>query len=441
MSGDDEMTNLNPWLRRDLPVARTLDGPIRDYLRLEAAGGIALLVATVAALVVANTALAGTVEDFWQTELTLIDIGDFHLSEPLHAWVNDGLMTIFFFVVGLEIKRELVVGELSEPRVALLPVVAAVGGMVVPAVLYAIINGTGDAGAGWGIPMATDIAFAVGLLALLGPRIPSPLRLFLLTLAIVDDIGAIVVIGLFYTDQLHLDWAMAAFALIAVTVALKALRVWAIPIYVALGAALWVATFESGVHATIAGVIMGLLAPARALRPEPHHSAIDADTTVDTIHKTIFEVRESAPVAERLQHLIHPWSAFLVLPMFAFANARIDLSGSAIQTALQSRTGLGIVAGLVIGKPLGILAATWLAQRSGAAALPEGVTFTHIAGIGAVAGIGFTVSLFITDLAFTNPLTIVDAHLGIVVASLLAAAAGTAVLWYAPSKPGPEAKP
>jgi NhaA family Na+:H+ antiporter len=404
---------------------------VRDFLELEVAGGGVLLVATLAALVVANSPAAGGVEDFFAQELTVFEIGELHLVESLRGWINDGLMALFFFVVGLEIKREFADGELADPQQAFLPSVAAVGGMVVPALFFVVLAGGGPPADGWGIPMATDIAFALGVLALLGPRVPSSLRLFLLTLAIVDDIGAILVIAVFYTEQVHFGWLGAAIGLLVLVRGLRQLRVWYIPIYVVLGVAAWVAMLESGVHATIAGVALGLLTPTSPLRPEPHDTLVSQDTSPDSVRRSIFELRESIGVAERLQHLIHPWSAFLILPIFAFANARIEISPSALSNAVSSSVGLGVVAGLVVGKPLGIVTAAWLAHRSGLASLPSDCSMRHIVGVGTVAGIGFTVSLFITELAFGDPTLVADAKLAVLVASGAAAAFGAALLWLA----------
>ncbi len=426
--------NRAPWIRGDRPVPRAVRGPVHDFLQLEVAGGGVLLMATVAALVVANSPAAAGVEDFFAQELTVFEIGQLHLTESLHGWINDGLMALFFFVVGLEIKREFADGELADPHQALLPVVSAIGGMVVPALIFVVFAGGGPSAEGWGIPMATDIAFALGVLALLGQRVPSSLRLFLLTLAIVDDIGAILVIAVFYTEQVHLGWLATAIGLLVAVRGIRQLRVWYIPIYVVLGTLAWVAMLEAGVHSTIAGVALGLLTPTTPLRPEPHDTIVGEDPSPDSVRRSVFEVRESVGVAERLQHLIHPWSAFLILPMFAFANARIEISQSALSDAVSSPVGLGVIAGLVVGKPLGIVTAAWLAQRSGLATLPNGCNMGHIVGVGAVAGVGFTVSLFITELAFDDPTLIADAKLAVLVGSVAAGSVGAALLMM---QPGP----
>ena len=388
---NDEQTEDQPesvaqatWVERDLPIARMVARPIRHFIHVETAGGLVLLAAAVAALVVANTGLADPVETFWQRELTLIEIGDFHLTEDLLHWVNDGLMAIFFFVVGLEIKRELVTGELKDPTRAALPAIAALGGIVVPAALYTAFNAGGPGADGWGIPMATDIAFVVGVLAILGSRVPSGLRIFLLTLAIVDDIVAILVIAVFYTAELSIGWLSLAGAGLVLIVAMRLGRVWYVPAYVAVGVAIWVATLESGVHATIAGVALGLLAPAVAFRPNPTQVNIDPQSSLAELRSTIFDARESLPVAERLEYVVHPWSAFIILPLFAFANARIELSADVIGDAATSRIALGVVVGLVVGKPLGIVAATWIVTRFRLGTLPPGVTMRHVIGGGAL---------------------------------------------------------
>jgi NhaA family Na+:H+ antiporter len=306
--------------------------------------------------------------------------------------------------------------------------------MVVPALIYTAIN-TGGAGAhGWGVPMATDIAFAVGVLALLGDRVPASAKVLLLALAIVDDIGAIVVIAVAYTSELALGWLAAAVGGVALLVVLRRLHVWYLPVYVVLGIGVWLCTLESGIHATIAGVALGLLAPARPLLSEPQAESIadrlSADTavTAEEVRSISFELRESVSVAERIEDLLHPWSSYVIVPIFALANAGIALSWPGLSDAAGSAIGLGVVAGLVIGKPLGILVAVALLVRSGKGRLPDDLDWGHIAGIGALAGIGFTVSLFITGLAYDRSVETTDAALGVLAASVLAAAAGTLVL-------------
>ena len=446
-SAPDDLWRGGPvWTASDRPLARYVARPVREFLRVESAGSVLLLAATVVALLWVNLPVDGWAsgyDHFWHTPLT-IELGDWRIEESLQHWVNDGLMTLFFFVVGLEIKDELVHGDLRDPRTAALPIVAAVGGMVVPALLYVAIAGGGDAGAGWGIPMATDIAFAVGVLGVLGRRIPSAARLFLLTLAIVDDIGAILVIAVFYTDDLALGWLALALGLLAVMAVLRVLRVWAIPVYVVLGVGVWFALLESGVHATLAGVAIGLLTPAVALlRPEvATEYAADAlrdnDLDADELRRLRFLVGESVPVVERLQARLHPVSSYLVLPVFALANAGVALDG--LGDAVTSPVGLGVGVGLVVGKPLGIALACFVAIRLGIGRMPAATSWAQLIGVGAVAGIGFTVSLFIAGLSFADPALTDDAKVGILLASALAAVVGVVVLLTS-SRRAPEPGP
>ncbi|MDE0927721.1 MAG: Na+/H+ antiporter NhaA [Acidimicrobiales bacterium] len=412
--------------------------PMQRFLGIEAAGGVLLMVATVVAMVWANSPWSSSYTDLWNTEINL-SLGNLltleHQGHPLtlSQFVNDVLMVIFFFVVGLEIKRELVMGELREFRAALLPAAAALGGMVVPALVYFALNSSGDASAGWGIPMATDIAFAVGVLSLLGPRIPTSLKIFLLTLAIVDDIGAILVIAIFYTEKLAAEWLLLAFAVAVVVRLLTKARVWYTPIYAVLGTVMWYAIFESGVHATIAGVVMGLLAPAKPLIEEDHHvvafqrSGV-TDVDAHSLRRMAFEISETVPVTERLENLLHPLTGFIILPLFALANAGIILSVDSITAAASSGITLGVSLGLVVGKIIGVSVFTLLAVRFGLCSLPAGASSRHVVGIAAMAGIGFTVSLFITGLAFSDPVLQDEAKIGILVASLVAALLGAFIL-------------
>lgn len=420
------------WLNSEHFLARRLGRPVQRFMHIEASGGIVLLVAAAAALVWANSPWSASYHDLWGTSLS-IDLGGNVVSEDLRHWVNDGLMALFFFVVGLEIKQELATGYLSKLRDALLPAIAALGGMVVPAIIYAVINAGGAGADGWGIPMATDIAFALGVLALLGNRVPPTLKILLLALAIVDDIGAIVVIAIFYTDDLQISWLVAAVAGLALIVILRRRRVWYTPLYGAIGLVVWFATLESGIHATIAGVALGLLAPARPLLPDTDAAAIadrisdDRNVTVAEIRQVSFELRESASVAERLQDLLHPWTSYLVIPLFALANAGVELSGDIIGDAATSPVTSGVFIGLLIGKFIGITGAVFLATKMRIASLPDGVTPRQITGMALLAGIGFTVSLFISGLAFEDALTD-EAKIGVITASVLAATVGLLVL-------------
>jgi NhaA family Na+:H+ antiporter len=407
--------------------------PLVDFLHTEAAGGIVLLVATAVALLWANSPFQDSYTELWHTHLS-INLGDHTLDLDLQEWVNDGLMTIFFLVVGLEIKRELVDGELREPRRAAMPAIAALGGMIVPALIYTAINAGGGGTDGWGIPMATDIAMAVGVLSLLSRRVPSTLKLFLLALAIVDDIGAIVVIAIFYSSGIE----AAALGVAAVLVAVVVLAKWAgvrhHSVYVVLGLALWLAVEESGVHATLVGVVLGLLAPTRPVRRRQFidEEALTDLSSAEAARETAVMARESVSVVEWLEHLLHPWTSFVILPLFALANAGIPLSSEALSDAASSAITLGVVLGLVVGKLVGVTAFTWLAARLGLGVLPAGATWRNIVGVAALAGIGFTVSIFITGLAFEDAARQNEAKVGILVASALAAGLGSVILARGP---------
>ncbi len=382
-----------------IPLGRYLPPMGSAFVSVEVLGGVVLLIATIAALIWANVA-PGSYADVWSAELT-IGAGRFAITESLQHWVSDGLMTVFFFVVGLEIKRELVRGELRDPRIATMPVVAAIGGMVVPALLYLAVNTSGPGGKGWAIPMATDIAFAVAVLAIIGSRVPPQLKLFLLSLAIVDDIGAIIVIAVFYSGEISAAWLLGAVGGIAVIVGLQRLGARHALVYVLPAIGLWICVLESGVHATIAGVALGLLTPAHPIK--------------------------GREVLERLEARIHPWSSFLIVPIFALANAGIELGGGSASRALKSSIALGIVLGLVIGKPLGIVMATAIATRLRLGRLPDGVRLGHIFAAGAAAGIGFTVSLFVANLSYTG-VRLDEAKVAILTASLVSGAIGITLL-------------
>jgi len=377
--------------------------PLVDFFRAETVGGAVLLMATLAALVWANSPLGETYEALWTTELEL-GTASFGIREDLRHWVNDGLMVVFFFVVGLEVKRELVCGELSDRRAAAMPALAAVGGVVLPAVLFALIVAGGPGSGGWAIPMATDIAFAVGALALLGDRISPGVRLLLLSIAVVDDIIAVAVIAVFYAGDISPAWLAGAGAGLLATLGLRRLGVTSILVYVPVGLAVWVATHESGVHATLAGVALGLLTPARPVG--------------------------GRPVLERLEHRLHPLSSSIVIPLFALANAGVYLGGGTLSEAAGSRLAWAIVAGLVIGKLLGITIAVRLGLVLRAGTLPDDVERREVAGVAALGGIGFTVSLFITGLAFEEQALQDAAKVGIFAGSLLSAMLGAAIFVF-----------
>ena len=413
--------------RPDPLPGRRLPRSVRDFMATEASGGILLLVAAVVALIWANSAWGVGYQSVWNTEIS-VNIGRYVLEEDLHHWVNDALMAIFFLVVGLEIKRELVEGELRDPRTAAMPAFAALGGMVVPALLFALVAAGTDGSRGWGIPMATDIAFAIGVVALLGSRVPASLKLFLLTLAIVDDIGAILVIGVFYSSGLEPRFLLAALALVGAIVLLnRAGVVWAAP-YLVLGVALWLATYASGVHATLAGVVLGLLTPARSLLPATvaRNWAADLDDEpspheLDAMSKL---ARHAVSPAERIADLLHPWTSFLIVPLFALANAGVVIRSDSFDAPGATMVTIAVMVGLVVGKTLGIAGAAWLAARTGIARLPEGVTWPMMLAISTIAGIGFTVSLFIAELAFAVGPLQDAAKLGVLAASAVAALVG-----------------
>ena len=389
--------------RRPNPSAALPDAgrALLEFLKTEGGGGVVLLVAGVVALVWANSPWQEAYQDFWHQEIGIGPPG-WALQGSLQHWINDALMAFFFFVVGLEIKRELVSGELQEPRTAALPVIAAIGGMVVPVVLFWALAGSGEAARGWGIPMATDIAFAVGVLALLGRHAPRGLKVFVLTLAIVDDIGAILVIALFYAEQFEVGWLLGGVATLALVVVARRLGVNHPVAYIPLAVVAWYCTYRSGIHPTIAAVALGLLTPAGPVG--------------------------GRPVLEDLERRLHPWSSYFVIPVFALANAGVALGGDAIGDAAGSRLTWAVIVGLVAGKLTGIAGATFIGTRTRLGQLPAGVGNIHIIGAGAVGGIGFTVSLFITGLAFSTEALQAQAKIGILVGSLLAAVLGAGIL-------------
>jgi Na+:H+ antiporter, NhaA family len=376
---------------------------LRTFLKDESISGKLILAATVLALLVVNSRWRAGYEDFWHLNLG-IGIGGWSLSQDLRHWVNEGLMAFFFLVVGLEIKRELVRGELRDLQMAALPVAAAIGGMIVPALLYLSLNHEPEAMRGWGIPIATDIAFAVGVLALLGRRVPLSLKLFLLTLAIVDDIGAIFIIALYYAEIIHYGYLFASLGLVILLWLLRKKLLTHILVFMAFGTVLWVTTHLSGIHASIVGAALGLLAP---ISKDPG----------------------KVSVAQRLERLILPISTLVALPVFAFANAGIVLAGQAFTNHLATPVMQGIILGLVGGKVLGIFGASLLFVKLGIAKLPNSVRWPHIFGVGLIAGIGFTVSIFITELAFGKNQQLIEiAKLSIFIASTLSALLGCLVL-------------
>ena len=421
------------FLSSDRFVARALARPLARFLAVEVAGGAVLVAATVVALVWANSPWDGGYEALWGTDLS-VTLGRWSVHHDLRDWVNDGLMAVFFFVVGVEVKSELATGHLADRRAAAFPIAAALGGMVVPAALFLLIAGGGDEGAGWGIPMATDIAFALGVVALAGDRVPPSLKVALLGIAVVDDIGAILVIAAFYTDTLAVEWGVVALIGLAVVVVMRWAHVWYLPLYAVVGTAVWFATLQSGVHATLAGVALGLLVPVRSLLGAPDADAIaeelseDRDVTAAEVLEVSFRIRESVPFSERATDALHPWSSYLIVPVFALANAGVELSGSALRDVVGSPIGLGVALGLVVGKPVGIVLGALIAVRLGLATLPSGTDRRQLVGLGVVAGVGFTVSIFIAGLAYESAAQVEAAKLAVLVASAVASGAGLLLL-------------
>jgi NhaA family Na+:H+ antiporter len=446
-------------------LARSLGLASLRFVHTAEVGGAVLLLAALIALAWANSPWKQSYHDLFHTPIVL-KIGNFDLAVPdspaeghdeapasgaaeghggpaegmtLHHWINDGLMVIFFFIVGLEIKHELVEGQLAGVKRATFPVVLALGGMVAPALIYLALNLGGKGANGWGVPMATDIAFAVATLALLGKRVGATLRILLLAFAIADDLGAIAVIAIFYTESISWVALGVAAGLFLLVLLMQRLGVLDIAPYIFVGVLLWAAMLASGIHATIAGVVLGLLTPTMPFFPirkyRQEFSALEQE-----FQKALDEGRDddaeyhlgrierltlgTEPVLDRLIRLVHPWSAFVVLPIFALANAGVAINSAALSAAAGSPITWGIMLGLVVGKPLGITGFAWLATRIGLVSLPEGVTFRHLIGLGLLGGIGFTVALFITDLAFSDPALIEQAKIGILAASFVSAVVG-----------------
>jgi NhaA family Na+:H+ antiporter len=408
-----------------------LTKPFARFLAIEAAAGAILLLSTVAALVLSNSPWAHSFLNAWETQIGF-QVGAWELARSLKDWINDGLMTLFFFLVSLELKRELVLGELRNPRMAALSISAALGGMLVPAALYLMIQAGQPGQHGWGTVMATDTAFVIGCLALLGSRIPQSLRVFMLSLAIVDDIGAILIVAIGYSS--HISWHALALAALGIAV------VRAIAAHFLMGAFIWVAIDASGVHATVTGVILGLMTPARRwvsddrlyaiLKQVIAHPVSDEGSSStknrETLQVAEVAARETLSPVERLEIALHPWVGFVIMPLFALANAGVPIS----MDNLGGPVTIAIFVGFVVGKPVGVLSFSWLAVRSGIAMRPPELNWGSLAGGGMLAGIGFTMALFIANLAFSESL-IGSAKLGILLASVVSAVAGLALLTWA----------
>lgn len=419
-----------------------------SFLHLEVTGSLFLLAAAIIALILANSGFADAYHEFWEIEVGF-DIGGWEFSETLLHWIDDGLMALFFFVVGLEIKREVIVGELSTLRKAALPILAAVGGMALPALIYLAVTFGGEGQSGWGIPMATDIAFALGVLALLGSRIPAALKVFLTALAIADDIGAILVIALFYTEQINFTWLLIGLGLLVLLILFNIFDIDNPTPYLIVASVIWFAFLHSGVHATIAGVLVAFTIPAKS-RTEPvafvewARRKLDEIEEVDvpgshvledaTQQNCALEIREAATHTaaplQRLEQLMHPFTTFIVLPLFALANAGVTLTGYDLGEILLEPVTVGVFLGLLVGKPLGVFSFAWLTVRLGLADLPSGIRWPHIVGAGILAGIGFTMSLFVSNLAFRGTLLRAEAKLSILITSLAAGVLGYLYLRY-----------
>ena len=417
--------------------------PVQEFIATEAAGGLVLLAAALFALVWANSLWSDQYVNLLETHL-ILDIGLLRVDESLHFWVNDVAMVIFFFLVGMEIKREVVLGELRGPRRLAVPIATALGGMFVPIVIFLLIAQGPEARGGWGVPMATDIAFALGMLALLGNRVPIGLKVLLLATAIIDDLATVFVIAVFYTEGFALAPFVLGVAFLGGAFVLRQLGVRRVPIYIAIGVAAWVAITESGVHPTTVGVALGVLTPWRPWsRPEgaseaitglaQQYGAATGDGAIDREHRHTAVIRirdvswQTVAPLDRLEHWLHPWVAFVIVPVFAWANAGVGLGGGVFAETIGSSLTWAIIAGLVIGKPVGILLGYLIAVRLGGQASP-GVTWGGVLGMGMLAGIGFTISLFVTDLAFADDALVAGAKVGILLASLIAAIAGLATL-------------
>lgn len=389
---------------------------LERFLHVEAASGIVLLIAAALALLWANSPAADGYHALWHLPLTL-GIGEWTHVQSLHFWINDGLMTVFFLVVGMEIRREMHDGALSNLRLAALPIAAALGGVVAPALIYVAFNAAPPTHSGWAIPTATDIAFAVGVLALLGRRVPANVRVFLLALAIIDDIVAVLIIALFYSGGLELGGLAIAVGGIGLVLALRALGAASAWAYVLPGAVIWIGLLRLGVHPTLSGVVLGLMTPVLPIARRTDRAASDPQAPLD-----------EAPVT-RVQRALHPWVAYGVMPLFALANAGVSLGGVDLGAPAAQAVLLGVLLGLVVGKPIGIVAISWIAVRLGGARLPPGVSWGGVWLIGLLAGIGFTMSIFVAMLAFDDPTLLAAAKLGVLLASVVAACAGLAWGW------------
>ena len=438
------------------PVQVVIERTINDFIHVEVSGSVVLLIAAIVALALANSPWSEQYLGFWKYKIGF-KVGGFEFFETIQHWINDFLMAFFFFVVGLEIKREVVAGELSSLRKAVLPIMAAVGGMAVPALVYFLFNAGGEGVHGWGVPMATDIAFALGVLALLGSRVPASLKVFVTALAIGDDIGAVLVIAVFYTNQIDLNWLAIGAGIFVLLIVFYLLRFRSKAIFLIAGLVIWFAFFESGIHATLAGVLVAFVVPCRQRRqpvefvtrareqlekiellhrPDAHPLEGDEEQSIARALEVAAQHVQSP--LHRLEHQLHPITSFIIVPLFALANAGVPLGGTNPFDLLLSPVSLGIIAGLLIGKQLGITLFTLLTVKLDLAELPEGVRWWHVYGASWLGAIGFTMSLFVASLAFRNSELQAQAKLAILLASLIAGVGGYLVLRLASRKPATE---
>ena len=446
-----------PKSDRDLSptTADRLLSPFHRFMRFEAAGGVLLILCALSAMVWANSGWAASYNElFYQNKVT-VGFGDWALSKPFILWINDLLMAVFFLLVGLEIKREVLVGELQSPRKAALPIAAAIGGMAIPGLVYALVNMGQGSMSGWGVPMATDIAFALGVLALCGSRVPLSVRVFLTSLAIVDDLGALLVIAVFYTEKIGVTYLGYAGGLLMLMAILNAIGVRRVLVYMLLGLVVWYFVLKSGVHATIAGVLVAMTIPAKTRVDQARYSGFvrsmlerfDADSkgserswTTGRQQSAVLAIEDAGHKVEtpvrRLEHSLIPWVAFLILPVFALANAGVPVSGGgedeAAASVWSSRALWGVVLGLLVGKPVGVFGFAWLAHKMGIGVLPEGASWRHVFGAAWLSGIGFTMALFIANLAFQSETDLDAAKLGVLGASVIAGIVGFAILICTP---------
>jgi len=403
-----------------------ITAPINRFIHLEYTSGLVLFLSVLIAIIWANSPFHASYHHFWETNLSPV-LGQFTLDMPLHRWVNDGLMAVFFFIIGLELKREFMGGELSTLKKAGLPVMAALGGMIFPAGIYLLINKGSSSAHGWGIPMATDIAFALALLSMAGKHIPPSLKIFLSALAVADDLGAVLVIAFFYTAELNFVPLLFAAALLLVLTAGNKMGITHKAFYLLTGLLVWAGFLLSGVHATIAGVLVAFTIPNYAARCKETPSRQQKPLPPLEI-----PLQQETPL-QQIENGLHPWVAFLIMPLFALANAGIVI-GASFFTDLLNPISTGVIGGLVFGKFTGVLLFTWIMVKLGFAQLPERASWLHIAGVALLAGVGFTMSLFVSNLAFKNPQFIEQAKYGILTASVVSGVAGLFLLKYLKKK-------